>query len=345
MLKLIPLVYGTDPEAFLMRNGVVIGSEKVIPKDGLGGLKTVVRDGVQIEFNPGASPMLATLGASISASMRLLSQTLKAEFPDVSVCFDEMIEVERAELNSLIPENQVLGCAPSKNAYGDRPITVDGKNYRKRSAGGHLHLGMVGRTTPCVDLYDPYNYRDGVDERDNNIVPLFDIFVGNMAVLLDRDMNQVERRLHYGRAGEYRTPKHGLEYRTPSSFWLRHFCLMDLMFGMANFALSIAIDTRTGGTIEEDELLPLIDINKFIKAIDHNDFELAKSNFETLVPFMRTQLASGSFPLTPGNLDQFLTFADTVKDKGLSYFFPDDPLTHWVTGVQTPFQSFLKGLF
>lgn len=325
---------GSDPEFFLNRAGQVVGSEKLIPEEGLtfaGGGK-VVRDGVQVEFNP-LPGTINVLGRSLTLCFTGLMAHLKGK--DAILDWRGLVEIAPEEIASLSPENRELGCQPSENVYGLRPIDVDGVNYRKRSAGGHLHFGGLPYT-----LYSQYN---GVDYRPK-LIPLFDIFVGNSCVLLDRDPGQQERRLNYGRAGEYRLQPHGVEYRTPSNFWLRGYPLMDFVFGMGRFCVELANLTAKGDKTEL-ELVELVDIDNFIRAIDTNDAELAERNYRSIVPFMRNHLPAMGFPLNPKNLDNFLKFGDAVRKDGLTKWFSDPPEVHWVRGEQVVFDRFLGTLF
>lgn len=344
MISRYNMYHGTDPEGFLVMDGAVIGSEKLIPEAGLKdrvyNKPLVVRDGVQFELNPAAPPNLPNLGNSIGTGFGLLKKQLAAN-PGTSICYDGLVTVSRKELNSLSPKSRVLGCQPSKNFYGERPITVDPVKYRKRSAGGHLHLGVNG--LPCYD-------QRGTEER-HRLVPLLDIFVGNTCVLLDRDPGAAERRQNYGRAGEYRMPAHGLEYRVTSNFWLRNYVLMDLVFGLASIAVSTLCQTvlhergeRQALNLEGD-LVEVVKIDKFIKAIDTNSYDMARDNFEVIRPFLVKHLplsASGQFPIGNENLDTFLKFTELVNQRGLAHFFPQDPMEHWIEGKFVSFTNFLN---
>lgn len=328
------LLYGTDPEAFLARGGAIIGSEKVIPaKDDPNALMGVVRDGVQVEFNPPPARTIAELGLNFRGVVDRLVTHLR-KYPKVSIDWRDLVEVTRAELDSLSPENQVLGCQPSENAYGMKPITA-GEYYPKRSAGGHLHFGGLGQTI--------WNQTYGVDHR-ADIVPLLDIFVGNTCVMVDRGPGQPERRVNYGRAGEYRKQPHGLEYRTLSSFWTRAYPLMDLVFGLGQLAVSIAFLTVNGDRVE-DSLRDVVDIDNFILAIDSNDYTLARRNFETLIPFFETHLPKEGFPISPKTIGKFLSLSEGIRDKGLGAYFPDVPEAHWAKGEQVSFAQTLDKLF
>ena len=59
---------GCDPEFFFSKKGKVIGSEKVLPENGLcdsSGYGKIVMDGVQAEINPSPSTCRASLGYNI----------------------------------------------------------------------------------------------------------------------------------------------------------------------------------------------------------------------------------------------------------------------------------------
>lgn len=326
MLKPVKVFWGADPEGFFERGGKIIGSEKVLPEGGLG--KDVVLDGVQFELNPQAMLSPSMLGNNIKmAFTNLKAQLLKV--PEVKVCFNGLVEIDREELDSLSESSRILGCKPSKNIYGLKPIDVDPLTYRKRSAAGHIHMGL-GNTKV-------FNHKD--DER-QKLVAYDDIFVGNTCVMLDRDPGAAERRENYGRAGEFRLPDYGLEYRTLSNFWLKNYTLQSLVFGLAHIAVS-AVDQ---GKELEDELVEVVSIDKFIEAINTNNYDLARDNFLTIEPFLVKHLPKdGPFPLEPGTLRKFLEFTDAVKAKGLESFFPENPVDHWVSGKFVEFKDFLKG--
>lgn len=337
MLKPVTgVMFGCDPELFAERDGRVIGSEKVIPIDGLLSRNTgtkVVQDGVQIELNPTARNSVARLGQEISLGFHLIHRQL-ARHKGVKLNWSRFLEVSREELMSLRKENQQLGCQPSKNVYGDNPMTCDVETYPKRGAGGHLHFGLP----------------EGLKRKRQHLVPLFDIFVGNTFVMLDRDPGMAERRENYGRAGEYRDenqpdpvtnavkPHHGLEYRTLSSVWLRNYTLMSLAFGLADIALSVIAQ---GGKPEE-ELIESVNIDNVIKAIDTNNFDLARSNFDTIRPWMLRNLPKHGFQLAPDNLIRFVVLTSWIRQDGLEEFFKQDPLQHWLRGEQVEFQDWIQ---
>ena len=108
-------------------------------------------------------------------------------------------------MDSAADEDIALGCRPSLNAYGDNPILpVAARDFRLRFAGGHVHFGIASLN----------------DEDAAEMVRACDVIAAIPAVAMFASLDTPVRRQFYGRAGEYRKPKHGLEYRVLSNAWL-----------------------------------------------------------------------------------------------------------------------------
>lgn len=326
---------GCDPEIFFERDGHVIGAERVIdeqlkaqtfsgttPKD-LMNNNAVILDGVQAELNPMPHYCREELGGEISCAFRALRQHLGSQ-KGVSISMKSVVDVDGKELAALSEKARQLGCAPSKNARDMKAtITVDPTTYTKRSAGGHIHLG---------------NTSEWFLRNRDKIVDVMDVVLGNTCVLIDRDPGAAERRQVYGRAGEYREPKHGLEYRTLSNFWLHAYPLMSLVMGLSRFSADIMYTTvsatdpyssiRQYGWDAYTHLMSHIDMDKVAEAINTNNYDLAMSNFKVIRPFLMANLR-GSDGLVPNALDAFEHFAGVIKEKGLKAWFPYDPVSHW----------------
>lgn len=325
---------GCDPEFFFKRGNRIIGSELVFPKgttktegyfpkavpETYGAVGKFIVDGVQAELNPQAQGCRAFMCNNIAHSFKALKQDILDKNKDISICFDRSVIISKTELNKLDPNNQVFGCTPSFSAYppSEKQLqidTVDAREYRVRAAGGHIHLGHT--QIPKMD-----------DHRE--LVMLLDIIVGNTCVLIDRDKGNRERRKLYGRAGEYRLPPYGIEYRTLSNFWLHSSQLTSLVFGLCRLALSVYFGTNKECVKAFLEACPIEDIQK---AINTNSYLLALKNYNKLEPLIAKALGSYShetYAISSPQLYLFRYFFETVKDKGLEYFFPEDPLTHWV---------------
>lgn len=346
---------GCDPELFFERGGQIIGAEKVLPGEtmattlanGWGNSKGVVLDGVQVELNPTPSHCRANLGNSLQASFRTLRAHL-ASMPEIKASFRSVVEVDKVELDSLSDKAKRLGCAPSLNHYDkNASISVDPATYRKRSAGGHIHVGLS-------------TYNPNLMPHREELVPLMDVLVGLPSVLIDRDPNAAERRQVYGRAGEHRLPAHGVEYRTLSNYWLRSYPLMSFVMGMARMAVSV-LGTKyltkgpniyapdpSGKWDAPAELLSRVDLSMVRDAINGNDLKLAKKAYEPVRAFIKESAPpTMDLGLRADNLDAFDHFVEMVEQKGIEYWFPQDPIEHWSNmpegHARTGWEAFLAG--
>lgn len=355
---------GCDPELFLEKEGKIIGAEKAVPKEGLAGsytIPSVVLDGVQVELNPLAAICRAQVGGSIASAFRLLKDHI--EKTGAVASFKPVVEVEEEEFKSLSPSAQQLGCLPSNNAYDQaaKISVVDG--FRQRSAGGHIHLGFPhdGLFSMCQSGHRDRPATNNLNPQDRlELIPILDILVGNTCVLLDRDPSAAERRKNYGRAGEYRLPKHGLEYRTLSNFWLRSYPLMSFVTGLARMAFNAKwTDKNAGNTVYDNsrhlsgvmtsqnlaiyqqvpatqnlcaELLRKVDIKSVVEAINTNDLDLARTNFNAVKPWIMEHVhpSDGDYgwPLHQDNLEVFEFFLETG---GIEGWFFEDPMVHWTS--------------
>jgi len=343
---------GCDPEFFFSQNGKIIGSERVLPENGLHnelGYGKIIRDGIQAEINVAPLTCRANLKRNISYVLATLKNYL-AQHPDIKIDFSQLVRVSQAEMAGLGEKSTTFGCAESKNAHLKTldkisKIGVDPKKYLKRSAGGHIHLGFPqGRivnnydATPIdipVNPYSPARKEFPAKQltfadfnKPDILVPLLDILVGNTCVMLDRDEGNIERRKVYGRAGEYRTPAHGLEYRTLSNFWLRHPVLMSLVMSLARTAVQMVVEQDKGNPYVE-HMMSLVDMADIERAINTNDYDLALANWKKIEKFlMSITPANGWYAVNPSNIKAFNYF---VK-KGLDHWYKKDPMTAWLDG-------------
>lgn len=322
-INFVSISFGADPEFFFSKGGKIIGSEKVLPKDGVHQLskndngdvvqddKLIVIDGVQAEFNV----LPSTCRQSFSGNLRSCFLHLYDQMQQkgVEADFSQSIKISEEELKTLDKQNQKFGCSPSKNAYKESKIDVNPLKYTYRSAGGHLHFGDTGSS-----------YTKAVLAKHKEVVQMLDIIVGNTCVLLDRDEGNIERRKVYGKAGEYRTPAHGLEYRTLSNFWMRSYQLMSFVLALSRFAISVANDNAVS-----KEILSKVDMAKIQKAINKNDYDLAYENFNQIKDIIADIGLSNSetyFPLQAHRMKSFELFVA----KGINFWFPQDTMTHWM---------------
>lgn len=330
---------GCDPEFFFKSNNDIIGAEKVLPKAGLvrpehynSGYthKTkLIIDGVQAELNPAPQTCRAYLGNEIKACFQLLNAEMKKSNANITCDFSRTVEISKEKLAELEESSRKFGCAPSNSAYtaakaGIKIEDIDCNEYRTRAAGGHIHIGHSNGT-----WYKGLLRALTTDHI--RTVQMLDLLVGNTSVLIDRDAGNIERRKVYGRAGEFRLPAHGLEYRTLSNYWLTSYPLMSFVFAMVRFTMCLMADEKHYNTFY-DAFTGAVKSQDVIDAINNNDFDLAATNFKAIEELILEITPSSSrFAIHKGISKEFKHFVNTITDKSLDYWFPEEPMHHWLT--------------
>lgn len=329
------VVMGADPEFFFEKEGKIIGAEKILnlekglDVDITGGASNsfssnyskFIVDGVQAELNPKPDTCRARLGNEFSNCFKKLYNEI-SKYEGTKINFNTTIEISDEELKSLNENSRRFGCAPSFNSDKKSRNAVslkDPSKYLYRSAGGHIHLGY--KTGDSSQRF----VMQLMKKEPERIIAILDIIVGNTCVLIDRNPGNKERRKVYGKAGEYRTPEHGIEYRTLSNFWLRSYQLMSFVMGLSRYAFNIIYQSKPWMDYEK-ELLSLVNMKKIKRAINNNDFNLAWENFQDIKDFLN-QTSPIEAPFGENRTAAFEHFAT----KGLDYWFKDNPIDHWRT--------------
>lgn len=336
------ITLGCDPEFFFSKDGKIIGSEVVIPKKGIasnGGLTVI--DGVQAELHPGQSTCRELLANNIILCLRQVE--LSATAKGVKADFSQVVEIEKEELDKMDDENKKFGCSASMNTHkeGENKITTvsaDPLKYLKRSAGGHIHMGAhptIGAGDPHGDSINGFrkviqveNPIFAVLKNPDKLVPVLDILVGNTCVMLDTDPANKERRKNYGKAGEYRSPSYGIEYRTLSNFWLRGMPLFSLAFGLARQSAELVRQTTPENNYL-GELMSLVKMDDITKAINENDKDLAARNFARIEDFLIEITQEDNYGFYPIMKETIKGFHKLVDD-GIDKYFTQDPLDAWL---------------
>lgn len=302
------LALGTDPELFITRNKKVVGSDVVVKNQN----DSVIRDGVQVEFNPYPDTCREVLMNRTRRCFEKLNDFMESTGTEMSKSVT--LKITQKNFDNLPEESKKFGCSPSFNIYdghdGPKP---DPAEYKYRSAGGHIHLGAY-MGTDYGGLYATLR-------KTRQTVVMLDIILGNTAVMLDRDRGNKERRKYYGHAGEYRLPKHGLEYRTLSNFWLRGTPLFSLVFGLARQAVYMSHDGYLA------DFLECVDIKDIRDAINNNDLKLAKKNFNKIKHLIVGYAEISRCPISEETLPEF----EKMVSIGINNLFPDELKDVWMT--------------
>jgi hypothetical protein len=211
---------GTDPEFFLARKNEPVGAFEVLKsKAERSEALPWFWDGFQAEVNAPSYACHQLIAFYLGKQFQLLPKGLQVVPRTTWRIPDDMLAYA-AEAHV------ALGCEPSENAYDMSGIKVENPRELKwRFAGGHLHFSLEAPET------DPMNLR--------YIVKTLDRFLGVPSVCLAQNLDHFVRRKYYGLAGEYRKPKHGLEYRTLSNFWTFHPQSTQLILDLARHACNL----------------------------------------------------------------------------------------------------------
>jgi hypothetical protein len=167
-----------------------------------------------VEFNIPPADTKEKFNASIQFVLEHLRQELLPQglVLDISPTMDFDID------QLCHPQAQELGCEPDYNAWTNqvnpRPIAPD----TLRSSGGHLHIG----------------YSDVSKQTSREIIKAHDLFCGVASLMYDGD---TRRRSIYGKAGACRYKKYGVEWRTPSNFWIKSPELTEWMYEQSEKAI------------------------------------------------------------------------------------------------------------
>lgn len=147
----------------------------------------------------------------------------------------------------------LLGCEPDLCIYtldfNPKPDIEDDSTVNLRSAGGHLHIG-----------YEEPSLQTNID-----IIRALDLFIGVPGVIQEPDN---ERKVLYGKAGACRFKQYGVEYRSPSNYYLTSKELTTWVYDSVKEAINFINNDNTSSLYQDEEYI--------VKAINNNDKDLAK---------------------------------------------------------------------
>lgn len=225
---------GADPEIFVVTGKTkksllpafefLPGKKKAVSVAGYGGPSSCYFDGFAAEFQIPSGGCHSFVIDYIRTGLQGIHKAAKKRDPVAELTIQGSFAIPKKLLDDSEDDHVGLGCQPSLNAYDDLPeLPNDGRQLPIRFAGGHIHFGMARLTK----------------ERALSYVKGCDLLAGIGGVAIFADVDGPARRQFYGRAGEYRLPVHGLEYRVLSNAWLCHPSVTHLMFNLARVGLKV----------------------------------------------------------------------------------------------------------
>lgn len=245
---------GCDPEIFLKdaAGGLIascglIGGTKEAPLPlPIGDGYAVQEDNVAIEFNTPA----ASSGEEFVKNIDTVMSFLRAQVAQQGLVFGHESAVLFPKAQLIHPAALMFGCDPDYNAWTKRPNPRPrATDETLRSAGGHLHIGDIGKLTPDDMVL---------------LIKLMDLMAGVPSVKMD---DGILRKELYGKRGAFRPKPYGVEYRTLSNFWVFENRLVEWAWK----ATSSAVDAWRNKTINPDE-----EDSAILDAIDNNNQQAAQ---------------------------------------------------------------------
>lgn len=247
--KLITI--GTDPEAFLFDKTLkkVVTSIGIVPGDKNEPFElekgiNVLKDNALIEFNTRPVSSISNFIKEIDYCKKLIKNVILKDryemiFKPSNIFCDEDLKD---------PFLQIFGCETDFNVYTRSVNEVPDSSTNLRSAGGHIHIGFKHKAE--------LNYIE-------KVVKSLDLFISVPLLNVDKDS---ERRKLYGKAGCFRIKPYGLEYRTPSNFWLNSDKYIEFIYNKVEEAIDFANSYSL--SVENEELIRNCINNNSIELIE-----------------------------------------------------------------------------
>jgi Phage phiEco32-like COOH.NH2 ligase-type 2 len=163
----------------------------------------VQEDNVMLEFNIPAYRESAYFTGAIEKAIYILEHEMLLQ-RNLRIKYDVMHTFKPEDI-APFPQAFTIGCLPDMNAYAEdgnfERVPFNTTHFgNHRFCGGHIHV----------------QYNHGPVPR-HIFAQFMDLMVGLPFLRYDK---QKMRRMFYGQPGIYREKPYGIEYRTPSNFWL-----------------------------------------------------------------------------------------------------------------------------
>lgn len=225
---------GADPEFFIAKKGKVFPAYDVVPgtKDKPHNIENGAMqvDGLALEVNINPVSLAYSSAQFNTRLVSVIKQTkIEAEkkIGTCSIMKDSVAFFDEKTLECLPDSAKELGCDPDYSAYTCEHNPRPDGDVLFRVTGGHVHVGWNNSNDNPVE--DPAYIELCAD-----FVKVLDFFLGVPLKILDRDDR---RREMYGKAGAFRPKGYGVEYRSPSSWWIHSKASRVAVYELVGFAV------------------------------------------------------------------------------------------------------------
>lgn len=225
------LYIGADPEMFIKSRatGLPVSAHDIVP-----GTKAVPyrihpnvqvqADGTAVEFN--INPIVYDGQRTLENAASDFDSRIYWAIEDIKYLYlegrnlrineTEVVQYASDYFQALPESAKELGCEPDYNAYLGRMniLNIPKDKPTMRTAAGHIHIGWIPPERHINNIYNKEHIND------------CRIIIANLDNMLrytqpPRERDSIRRQL-YGDYGAFRPKKYGVEWRTPSNFWLWH---------------------------------------------------------------------------------------------------------------------------
>lgn len=242
-------IYDIEKEEFVSAVGFCGGTKEkpiIISEEGF----ALQEDNVMLEFNIPPSFTKKEFVNNIQYMLSYINTILPSNWVtkiEPSARFDyKYLGNEQA---------MTFGCSPDMNAWTmEENPKPEGEATNLRTAGGHIHIG----------------YSNPTDATSSNLIKCLDLFLGVSLAILEPEN---ERKSLYGNFGACRFKTYGVEYRTPSNFWLSSTEMIEFAYEQTMKAIEASNDETF-----------LVDVyyTEIQEVISNNNKEVAYSLVDTL---------------------------------------------------------------
>ena len=201
------ITLGADPEYFIWdtKKQLVIPAHTIVKNKTYTAYGSIISDGVALELNPDPSTEVDSLINNIAGLKRRFRDMFCAG-NDLTLLENKIVVGVGTDYPILEVENNIH-TRPSWNAYTGIESIEKYKNQTtdSRSAGGHIYIGTDKENVNTLKFLA------------RDLVILLDYYISLPVMMMGHDVNEHIRRIGYGKAGSYRLPGYGIEYRVLSN--------------------------------------------------------------------------------------------------------------------------------
>ncbi len=334
--RLIRCNLGGDPEFFVAnKRGQVLNADRFFPgKDNpmkVGEEEARCKlffDGIQGEMSYRPARCREIVSGRIRSILMMVHNIIKEN----RVILKPSSRIQRSIIDQADPEARIFGCAPDFNAYTRSVNTceMDASRHPFRYAGGHLHFG-TSEPLETMSENNPEKFMVKEEEMHLRLIKMMDLLITIPTLPLDNAPGSKRRRDKYGKAGCFRPTPYGIEYRTPSCWWLKSPMTVSLVYALGRMAWSITaykMDKRFYQILNTDE-------EEVRGIINESDIEASNKLWEKMRSYLALMFEPGGNPLnlfTIGNKSLVSTNVKSITlmqnkslnfDKVLSNYFSE----------------------